>query len=237
MKNIIIIDTDELGLYKKFIHSDEFRVIACIVFYEQDKQYCLESGVKYVLTLEEADFLRHIDNFSFTLINTYRATQRKVEFGMMRALSSNMLIANKYYNMLCWWEEIFHTNTIDCVFVNGIPHGYLPETTLLDMAQERKIPAYCTFPITSTYSCIMRYDTKSNIHVSHPIDSKLVTAHLFDSVKEWCSKDVIHQILQHKKKWIWIHSWGGGSSFRCCVMYQTSQINNTHGVLQKYEAS
>lgn len=227
MKNIVLIDTDEIGLYKEFIHSDDFNVIACIIFHEKDKQYCIESGIKHVLTLQEADFIQHINNFSFELINTHRDTQRKVEFGMMRSLSSNMLIANKYYNMLCWWEEIFRTHTIDCVLVNGIPHGYLPETTLLDIAQSLKIPSYTICPIIKNYSSIMRYDTKNNIRVSHPIDTKSLTAHLFDTVKHYCNDNVIHKILHYRKILIWIHKWGGAVALDIahCIRHLTLSIS------------
>nr|WP_317404929.1 hypothetical protein [uncultured Helicobacter sp.] len=209
MKNIAIIDCSETKIFKYFLESRHFNVVACVVFYEEDKQYCCEMGVKYALTLEEADFIQQMDNFSFDLINTYRHTQRKVEFGMMRALNSNMLIANKYYNALCWWDHIFSSHTIDCVFVDGIPHGYIPETILLDMATHNKIPTYCTYPLTPTYSSIMRFDIKQHIHVATPIAFEDITQHLFYVEKDWCNSEVISNILSHKKWKILVHKWGG----------------------------
>ena len=72
MINIAIIDCSETKIFKYFLESRHFNVVACVVFYEEDKQYCYEMGVKYALTLEEADFIQQMDSFSFDLINTYR---------------------------------------------------------------------------------------------------------------------------------------------------------------------
>lgn len=136
MKNIFILDCSDDEIFRDFIDSDFFKVIGCIVYTQQQKEFCLQNHVNIVHTLEEMDFLMDLESFDFGLIDNFRSTQRKIEFGMMRSLNSNMLIANKYYNALCFFKRIFDTFNIDCIFVNGLPHGYIPETILLDFGKK-----------------------------------------------------------------------------------------------------
>ncbi|RDU73867.1 hypothetical protein CQA57_04165 [Helicobacter anseris] len=207
-KNIFILDCSENGIFKNFIKNAHFNVIGCIVFNKNEKEYCLQHGIKYVFTSEEIDFLSELDLFNFSLIEDYRPTQRKVEFGMMRSLNSNMLIANKYYNALCLFEKIFKDNKIDCIFTNCIPHGYIPETILLDMGRKYQIPTYCIFPVTMQYSCIIRYDTKKNVQVSNPIAKEEVTQDVFNKNKNSYQVENINHKLPKRIQKIF-HNIGG----------------------------
>ena len=76
MINIAIIDCSETKIFKYFLESRHFNVVACVVFYEEDKQYCCEMGVKYALTLEEAEFYPANGQFFFRL-NQYLQTHSK----------------------------------------------------------------------------------------------------------------------------------------------------------------
>lgn len=228
-KNIIILDCSDKEVFKTFIHSKHFHVVACIVFSLEQKQYCLEHNIQ-AITLQEADFLDGIDYIDFELINSFRDTQRKVEFGMMRSLESNMLIANKYYNALGYFYHLFQNHTVDCVFVHGVPHGYIPETILLDMATKRKIPAYCTFPITSSYSSILRYDKKYNLKVTSPINNQEVLAHLFDKSKPSFKQEIFKTRLNSQIKYL-VHKGGGANGIRPSLLYQTEKFKNSYGIL------
>lgn len=208
VKNIFILDCSEKGIFKDFINESYFNVIGCIVFNEEEKQYCKQHQVNFVFTLKEMDFLSELSSFSFSLIEKYRSTQRKIEFGMMRSLNSNMLIANKYYNAICLFERIFKDQKIDCILTNCIPHGYIPETILLDIGKKYQIPTYCIFPITASYSSIMRYDKKTNIHVTNPITEEEVIQDVFNKNKTSYQAKSINEKLP-KKLQRSIHKIGG----------------------------
>lgn len=232
MKNIFILDCSGTNLFKNFIENPDFFVIGAIVFHQEEKQLCLSHGIKEVYTLEEMDFLQeYIQYLNFTLIETFRHTQRKVEFGMMRSLNSNMLIANKYYNALCYFSWFFQEFKIDCIFVNGIPHGYIPETILLDMGKHLRIPTYCIFPITSSYSSLLRYDTGENIPVVNPIDTNLLTKQIFDKSKPSYNQDKIRLALGKSSTKYLIYKGGGADNARYSFLPQKKNIENTYGVL------
>lgn len=184
MFNAFVLDCSGSGLFKDFIQNPAFSLKGAIIFSEEEKRYCLEHEVLETHTLEEMDFLQdYLEYLDFPLIDAFRATQRKIEFGMMRSLNSNMLIANKYYNALAYFHYFFQKFQIDCVFVNGIPHGYIPETILLDMGKKLQIPTFCIFPITSQYSSLIRYNQMQNIPIANPIDPALFSRQIFNKNK------------------------------------------------------
>ena len=207
VKNIFVLDCSENEIFKDFLENPYFNVIGCIVFTKEQKQYCIENNIKIVYTLEEMDFLSELDHFNFSLIHKFRPTQRKIEFGMMRSLNSNMIIANKYYNALCLFEKIFQDHKIECVFVNGLPHGYIPETLLLDFGKNYNIPTYYTFPITAHYTSIMRYNDGKCLEVKTPISKLELTQDLFNKNKNSYSLDLINKRLTFSQR---IVHWGGG---------------------------
>lgn len=183
MINAFVLDCSGSGLFKDFIQHTAFNLKGAIVFSEEEKQYCLKHQIE-VHTLEEMDFLQdYLEHLSLPLIDTFRATQRKIEFGMMRSLNSNMLIANKYYNALAYFHWFFQNFQIDCIFVNGIPHGYIPETLLLDMGKELQIPTYCLFPVTSQYSSLIRYNQMCNIPITESITPDIFAKQIFNKNK------------------------------------------------------
>lgn len=208
-QNIFLLDCSEQEIYKDFLEDSFFNVKAAIVFTEEAKNFCLSKGVEEVFTLKEIDFLSNPDYFDFNTMHCYQSTQRKVEFGMMRNLNSNMLIANKYYNALFTFEKIFKTHNIHCIFTNCIPHGYIPETIMLDMGKKYNIPTYCTFPITAHYSSILRYNDKKHIKITSPIHKNLVTQDVFNKNKNSYCIERINQKLPKISHRL-IHKWGGG---------------------------
>ena len=208
-KNIIILDCATKNLFKDFIHHPDFNVVACVVFTQEEKEYCIKHGISETITLEEADFLQDLEQLDFELIENFRATQRKIEFGMMRSLNSNMLIANKYYNALSYFYGIFTTYRVDCVLTNCLPHGYIPETILLDMGKFFDIPTYCIFPITTSYSSILQYNQRKNIITTAPLDALEVKQNLFDKTKNSTKDGIIKKALQDNKLRYFLHKYGG----------------------------
>lgn len=208
MKNIVVFDCVRKNLFKDFIHHPDFNVIACVVSAPEEKAYCLKHGIE-AITMEEADFLQDLEQLDFKLIEDFRATQRKVEFGMMRNLNSNMLIANKYYNALSYFYRIFTRHSIDCVFVTRLPHGFIPETILLDMGKFFNIPTYCISATTPSYSSILRYDRDENIATTAPLSATEVTQDLFYAKKTTTKEDKIKQALEGRRIYSMLHKWGG----------------------------
>lgn len=212
MIHAFILDCSCTGLFKDFIQNPAFKLKGAIVFSEEEKQYCLERQIE-VHTLEEMDFLQdYLEYLNFPLIDTFRATQRKIEFGMMRSLNSNMLIANKYYNALAYFHWFFQNFQVDCVFVNGIPHGYIPETILLDMGRELQIPTYCIFPITAQYSSLMKYNQMQNIPIAESINPDIFSKQIFNKNKP--SYDANHiNLAMGGKTFKQIMHLGGGANY------------------------
>lgn len=184
-KNIIIIGDyrDRIGYMAFLKNSDYFQIVLAVVYNEHDKKNLLSLGVRNVKTLEDIRTLDFLDNFSFDVIQKYRAIQRNIEFGMARCSSSNMLIANKYYNALFYFLYFFDNNHIDCVFSTKMPHGFLEETIPLEIAKLRQIPAYFIHCITISYSALTRYDSKETIKIPNQSVSNIILKHVFDIKK------------------------------------------------------
>lgn len=203
-----VLDCAGEGLIEVLAKDPSFDVIGAIVFSEQEKHNCLKLGIQEVHTLQEMDFISgFLDYLDFDVIEEFRATQRKVEFGMMRSLKSNMLIANKYYNALAYFNWFFSRFEIGCIYVSGIPHGYIPETILLDMGKKLAIPSYCIFPVTSRYSSLLRYDQMRNIPIAKSIDSEYFSKQIFDASKQSHDAKNHQSIKGALKKMIYM---GGG---------------------------
>lgn len=213
MVNTFILDCSGTELFKDFIQNPVLQVKGAIVLSEQEKQYCLKHQIPETHTVKEIDFLQeYLESLSFPLIDEFRATQRKIEFGMMRHLNSNMLIANKYYNALAYFHWFFQSFQIDCIFVDRLPHGYILETILLDMGRQLQIPTYCLFPITSQYSSLIRYNDMQNIPIAEPIDSDLFAKQIFNKNKPSYDSKHINMAMKNKtlKK---IAHMGGGANY------------------------
>lgn len=209
MLNTFILDCSGTRLFESFIQSDLFKVKGAVVFSKEEKQYCLKHDID-AHTLEEMDFLQdYIECLDFALMDAFRATQRKVEFGMMRSLNSNMLIANKYYNALSYFHWFFSQCKIDCIFVNCIPHGYIPETILLDMGKKLQIPTYCIFPVTAQYSSILRYNSLQNIRIAESISKDRFMEQIFNKNKPSYDTKRLHSAIGNDAFKQIIHRGGG----------------------------
>lgn len=230
MINAFILDCSGTQLFKDFIENHDFNLKGAIVFSEEEKQYCLKHQIE-TRTLEEMDFLQdYLQYLNFPLIDTFRATQRKIEFGMMRSLNSNMLIANKYYNALAYFHWFFSNFKIDCIFVNAIPHGYIPETILLDMGRQLQIPTYCLFPVTSQYSSLIRYNQMQNIPIAKPISPDIFAKQIFNKNKPSYDTNHINAPMKNKLLKQLIHR-GGATYDRYLLLYQKKETQNPYGVL------
>lgn len=84
---------------------------------------------------------------------------------------------------------------IYCIFVNGLPHGYIPETILLDFGKKNHIPTYFVFPITASYSSIIKYNDGKCLQVANHISQSEITQHLFDKNKNSYSLKIINSRL------------------------------------------
>lgn len=157
MKNVIVVDRMHWSI-ETFLQKN-YRIVVLIVEteeiaskfrqkYDTDKVVCIFSR-EGITKIEAVEYL------NFDIIDNFRDTQRKVDFSYHRETLDNMLLSNKYFNVLSWWNHIFDIYPISFVFVNGIEHILLCEICL-DVAKNRKIPAFIT-PYRLLYSPSLFY--------------------------------------------------------------------------------
>lgn len=164
MKNIILVDRS-CELIDEFIARGCRIVVLVVETHEQAQAY------RAAYTQEQIEIITHrfavesvvaLEYLDYELIESFRDTQRKIEFTYHRDFRDTMLVTNKYFNALCWWNHIFDTHSIDFVFNNAIEHILLCELCL-PIAQKRGIPAFCAPTRLLFAPNILDYATKSYI--------------------------------------------------------------------------
>ena len=164
MKNIILVDR-QCELVDEFIARGCRIIVLVVETPEQAQSY------RAAYTKEQIEIITHrfavesviaMEYLDYELIESFRDTQRKIEFTYHRDFRDTMLVTNKYLNALFWWNHIFETHTIDFVFNNAIEHILLCELCL-PIAQKRGIPAFCAPTRLIFAPNILDYATKSYI--------------------------------------------------------------------------
>lgn len=164
MKRVILVDR-QCELIEEFVARGMCIVVLVVETKAQAQHYRAQYTreqieiITHRFEIESFEALEHLD---YDLIESYRDTQRKIEFTYHRDFRDTMIVTNKYLNALCWWNHIFETHTIDFVFNNAIEHILLCELCL-PIAQKRGIPAFCA-PARLIYAPnILDYHTKTYI--------------------------------------------------------------------------
>lgn len=135
MKNIILIDPD-LEIFNQIIELHGIEIHHLIVSNEKQKE---ELALKYALKVYSVDginefYKNYTITLDYTLIQTFRETQLKVEHFLNRVTTDINLIQYIYYSALSYWYNVFQEKKIDYVISNMLEWGTTFDSIIYDVA-------------------------------------------------------------------------------------------------------
>jgi len=142
-KNIILIDPD-LKIFEQLINLDEITIHSLIVSDETQKKELHKKYDTEIYTVDGINefYKKSTITLDYTLIQTFRETQLKVEHFLNRVTTDTNLIQYIYYSALSYWYNMFQEHKIDYVISNMLEWGATFDSIIYDVAKHFNVDVF-----------------------------------------------------------------------------------------------